>query len=267
MSFLTHCLKTQTYVLPLCTRVWYWALHHKQPSALPQGALLHSAQPMPSPLPAGLCQDNIRFTLHTSHWTKSCHIETNYHIQMVYKWHLLSQFSVAHNVYLSHCREVDKKVKETLGWQHSNWCLAYTCPACMYKLENEPKIIFNLLWAMDGNNSLKWRIWHVPKGEGVEPGPSIEWIDTRSIGEDISISEVHSWVGSWNGGSAAASHWRGTFSFIYVKFFWLNTWYRSWGTIPVQSNGRTWLRKLQTGCGESLMKLGYLRYPVTMGLP
>ena len=37
--------------------------------------------------------------------------------------------------------------------------------------------------------------------------------------------------------------------------------------MPVQSDGRTWLRKLQTGCGESLMKLGCLRHSVTMGLP
>ncbi|KAG1763988.1 hypothetical protein EV702DRAFT_1051527 [Suillus placidus] len=36
-----------------------------------------------------------------------------------------------------------------------NWRLLNTCPACFYKLEDEPDLGFNWLISMDGNNSLK----------------------------------------------------------------------------------------------------------------
>lgn len=35
----------------------------------------------------------------------------------------------------------------------------------------------------------------MPKGEGGEPGPSIEQIDTRSIGEDIYLSQEY--INEW----------------------------------------------------------------------
>lgn len=66
----------------------------------------------------------------------------------------------------------------------------------MYKLKNEPMLVFNILWAMDGNDSLKRRIRRSPKDEGGEPGPSIERIDTRSIGGEIYLSrdDVNKWA-------------------------------------------------------------------------
>jgi hypothetical protein len=35
------------------------------------------------------------------------------------------------------------------------WCMKHACPACMYKLEGEDTLIFNMLTTMDGNDSLK----------------------------------------------------------------------------------------------------------------
>ena len=36
-----------------------------------------------------------------------------------------------------------------------SWETQNVCPPCLYKVENEPPLKFNLLAAMDGNNSLK----------------------------------------------------------------------------------------------------------------
>jgi Kyakuja-Dileera-Zisupton transposase len=43
-----------------------------------------------------------------------------------------------------------------LGRDTPNWHLRNTCPACFYKLEDEPALKFSFLCEMDGNNSLKW---------------------------------------------------------------------------------------------------------------
>ena len=64
-------------------------------------------------------------------------------------------FSTAFDVYLeileSTCREVLKVLKRDT----ENWRLKNTCPGCSYKLQGEQKLAFEMLIAMDGNNSLK----------------------------------------------------------------------------------------------------------------
>ncbi|KAJ7787126.1 hypothetical protein B0H14DRAFT_3095486 [Mycena olivaceomarginata] len=64
--------------------------------------------------------------------------------------YLGSQFSTAFDTYLSIRAEVDKRVKNS-------------CPACLYKLEGEPRLPRAFISTMDGNNSLKrfWRREHV----------------------------------------------------------------------------------------------------------
>lgn len=86
-------------------------------------------------------------------------------------------------------------MKEALGRQDSDWRLKNVCPACMYKLKGEAQLIFDMLWAKDGNDSLKRRIRRGPKNEEGEAGPSIERIDTRTVGGDIYLSreEVNKW--------------------------------------------------------------------------
>lgn len=151
---------------------------------------------MPPSLPASFCQDDLRFALGKYSIIISLSVQPNYYIQIVYKRYLLPQFSIAYNIYLSLRREVNKHVKEALGRQDGDWRIKHTCPACMYKLKNEPTLIFDMLWAMDGNDSLKRRIRRAPKGEGGEPGPSIERIDTRNIDGEIYLSrkDVNQWA-------------------------------------------------------------------------
>ncbi|KAG2342577.1 hypothetical protein BDR05DRAFT_886168, partial [Suillus weaverae] len=50
---------------------------------------------------------------------------------------------------------VDSLVNTTIHCNSPDWCLRNTCPCCTYELQNKPAMIFCLLYAMDGNNSLK----------------------------------------------------------------------------------------------------------------
>ncbi|KAJ7191133.1 hypothetical protein GGX14DRAFT_537905 [Mycena pura] len=76
----------------------------------------------------------------------------------------------------------------------------HACPACMYKLEGEDELIFNMLTTMDGNDSLKRVLRRHPSdGEGDgEPtlGRSKERVDNRdaSDGYYLSRERVDAWV-------------------------------------------------------------------------
>ncbi|KAJ7867193.1 hypothetical protein B0H14DRAFT_3441890 [Mycena olivaceomarginata] len=78
-----------------------------------------------------------------------------YSIQHVaYRPFLCQQFSIAYDLYLDIRRRVDERVMLLLG-RDSKWRMKHACPACMYKLEGEDKLIFDMLTTMDGNDSLK----------------------------------------------------------------------------------------------------------------
>jgi len=67
----------------------------------------------------------------------------------------------------------------------------------MYKLKDEPRLLFDLLWAMDGNDSLKrilQRLLSIDGGLGI-PGSSCEQTDTRHVVGDMYISreDVNKW--------------------------------------------------------------------------
>jgi hypothetical protein len=46
-------------------------------------------------------------------------------------------------------------VAESLQRNSPDWRLKHACPACTYELEDEEELTFRLLYAMDGNDSLK----------------------------------------------------------------------------------------------------------------
>jgi hypothetical protein len=60
-------------------------------------------------------------------------------------------------VYLEICRRVTRKIKTALQAERdtSNCHLFQSCPACFYKLEDEPKLEYSCFLSFDGNNSLK----------------------------------------------------------------------------------------------------------------
>ncbi|KAJ7816682.1 hypothetical protein B0H14DRAFT_3475139 [Mycena olivaceomarginata] len=73
---------------------------------------------------------------------------------VAYRPYLCQQFSIAYDLYLDIRRRTDERVMHLLG-RNSKWRMKHACPACMYKLEGEDKLIFDMLTTMDGNNSLK----------------------------------------------------------------------------------------------------------------
>ena len=46
-------------------------------------------------------------------------------------------------------------VQRTLKRDSPDWRLRHACPPCTYILEDEPKLQFNMLYTVDGNDSLK----------------------------------------------------------------------------------------------------------------
>ncbi|KAJ7797030.1 hypothetical protein B0H14DRAFT_3093237 [Mycena olivaceomarginata] len=106
--------------------------------------------------------------------------------------YLRKQFAICYDLYLDLRRNSEKTVLKSLGRDSFSWRLKHACPACMYKLKGEAKLIYDILVAMDGNNSLK-RVLHRCKvhsdgdtGTGAEfvLGKSKEYTDNRDAGEN-----------------------------------------------------------------------------------
>ncbi|KAJ6493118.1 hypothetical protein C8R45DRAFT_1062043 [Mycena sanguinolenta] len=112
--------------------------------------------------------------------------------------HGVRQFSIAYDVYLELRRETDKLVASALGRDAPKWRLKHACPACTYKLEGEEELIFSILTAMGGNDSLK-RVLRRSKMDGSEEeptlGPSREREDLRDGGGNYFLSREQ--VGKW----------------------------------------------------------------------
>jgi hypothetical protein len=68
----------------------------------------------------------------------------------------------------------------------------------MYKIKEEMSLLFDLLWAQDGNNSLKQIIWrsHSDDKNPNNPGPSSKRTDTRRVLGDMYIprEDVNKWA-------------------------------------------------------------------------
>ena len=118
-------------------------------------------------------------------------------LQIQFKKYLARQFSIAFDVYLAIRAEVDRRVKDSLGRQSGDWRLRHTCPACTYKLCDEIHLRFSMLWAMDGNDSLKRILRRTQNPEtGENDGPSRERMDSRTVPGDMYLSrdEVNKWA-------------------------------------------------------------------------
>ncbi|KAH7903561.1 hypothetical protein BJ138DRAFT_1020425 [Hygrophoropsis aurantiaca] len=77
-----------------------------------------------------------------------------------YRPYLNQQFSAAYDIYLEIVYRVDSALKVVLKRDAPNWRVLNSCPACFYKLKDEPDLGIDYLITMDGNNSLKrWSSW------------------------------------------------------------------------------------------------------------
>ncbi|KAI5994764.1 hypothetical protein EDD15DRAFT_2195896 [Pisolithus albus] len=90
--------------------------------------------------------------LRSPHFSIQAFIKTLCDLQDRY---LSRQFSIAFDLYLQIHGHVDSIVSQVLQQDSEDWQLKHTCAACTYKLTDEPELKFKLLYAMDGNDSLK----------------------------------------------------------------------------------------------------------------
>jgi hypothetical protein len=98
------------------------------------------------------CVNQLRCpTLSIQSWVKSL---CDFH-RRPYVLYLAQQFSICFDLYLKTLTNVDKRVVVELKRDAPDWRLKNCCLACTYKLEGEMKLIFSMLTAMDGNDSLK----------------------------------------------------------------------------------------------------------------
>lgn len=116
---------------------------------------------------------------------------------MPFEKYLSRQFSITYDIYLAVRAAVRDRIKAALHRDDPTWALRHNCPPCMYKLEGEAKLIFDILWAKDGNDSLKrWERRAAADSSNPELGPSVESIDTRVVEGDLYIprSDVNKWA-------------------------------------------------------------------------
>ncbi|KAI6161089.1 hypothetical protein EDD17DRAFT_1482306 [Pisolithus thermaeus] len=101
--------------------------------------------------------------LHSPHFSIQAFVKTLCDLQgVIFQCYLSHQFSIMFDLYLQIHGHMDSIVSEVLQWDSEDWHLKHACAACTYKLTDEPELKFKLLYAMDGNNSLKHTLWHLP---------------------------------------------------------------------------------------------------------
>ncbi|KAG1896067.1 uncharacterized protein F5891DRAFT_1130419 [Suillus fuscotomentosus] len=72
-----------------------------------------------------------------------------------YRPYLKMQFSAAYDIFLEILHRINQHLRQALKRDTVNWRMLNTCPACFYKLDDEPALDFEWLVSIDGNNSLK----------------------------------------------------------------------------------------------------------------
>ncbi|KAF9242899.1 hypothetical protein BU15DRAFT_86696 [Melanogaster broomeanus] len=101
--------------------------------------------------------------LRSPHFSIQAFVKTLCDLHGVTFQHVLSrQFSISFDLYLQIRSEVNKLVSQALHQDSADWRLKHACPVCMYTLDGEAALKFKLLYAMDGNDSLKRIIRRMP---------------------------------------------------------------------------------------------------------
>ncbi|KAG2050343.1 hypothetical protein BDR06DRAFT_891865, partial [Suillus hirtellus] len=69
--------------------------------------------------------------------------------------HLAEQLHISYDVYLELHQCTDHCLDKVSGHNSDNWQMLNLCPACQYKLTDEPPLEFSILCACNGNNLAK----------------------------------------------------------------------------------------------------------------
>ncbi|KAI6020395.1 hypothetical protein BKA83DRAFT_4495156 [Pisolithus microcarpus] len=109
--------------------------------------------------------------LRSPHFSIQAFVKTLCDLQGVtFQRYLSRQFTIAFDLYLQIRAHMDSIMSQVLQWDSEDWRLKHACAACTYKLTGEPELRFKLLYAMDGNDSLKRVLWRLP--DEIEDGHS-----------------------------------------------------------------------------------------------
>ncbi|KIN97518.1 hypothetical protein M404DRAFT_32253 [Pisolithus tinctorius Marx 270] len=109
------------------------------------------------------------------HFSIQAFVKTICDLQGVAFQHYLScQFSIMLNLYLNILNGVEALIMEALSRTSDDWHLQHACPACTYKLKDKPHLKFKILYAMDGNDSLKHILHHIMEDEDSHELPTTQ---------------------------------------------------------------------------------------------
>ncbi|KAI5984618.1 hypothetical protein EDD15DRAFT_2201177 [Pisolithus albus] len=108
-----------------------------------------------------------------------CHLHN-----MPYRPHLSQQLTQAFDAYLEIIHRIDQKIQVALNRNAREWRLRNECPACFYRVEDEPALTFDWFVSIDGNNSLKrWDMavyGTVPRADRRTPR-STYWLSNEEV--------------------------------------------------------------------------------------
>ncbi|KAI6032301.1 hypothetical protein BKA83DRAFT_4558705 [Pisolithus microcarpus] len=109
--------------------------------------------------------------LRSPHFSIQAFVKTLCDLQGVtFQRYLSRQFTIAFDLYLQIRARMDSIVSQVLQRDSEDWRLKHACAACTYKLTGKPELRFKLLYAMDGNDSLKRVLRRLP--DEIEDGHS-----------------------------------------------------------------------------------------------
>ncbi|KAH7917998.1 hypothetical protein BV22DRAFT_1108467 [Leucogyrophana mollusca] len=120
------------------------------------------------------------------HFSIQAFVKTICDLQGFHRY-LSRQFSIALDLYLEIRLGVNTLVQEALCRGSPDWRLKHACPACTYTLKDEEHLTFKMLYAMDGNDSLKRVIRRLPveaEDDSNSPAPCSELPSTQDVGGD-----------------------------------------------------------------------------------
>ncbi|KAJ3743085.1 hypothetical protein DFH05DRAFT_1400357 [Lentinula detonsa] len=114
--------------------------------------------------------------------------------------HLCVQFSEAYDAFRAVKTSILSSIKTVLGRDNPDWRSLNACPACQYPTAGESELEFEMLAAMDGNDSLKRVERREASGDASTPGRVKERYDPRVGGRDYFLDpkEVDEWdIKNW----------------------------------------------------------------------
>ncbi|KAG1758241.1 hypothetical protein EDD22DRAFT_827673 [Suillus occidentalis] len=112
-----------------------------------------------------------------------------------YHRYLSRQLTIAFDLYMLIRSSVDTLVAEALNRNSPDWRLKHACPSCTYTLKDEAPLTFTLLFAIDGNDSLKRILRRTLGIDDNDSGESSELPTTQHVQGDRYLSREY--VNQW----------------------------------------------------------------------